>query len=236
MKTALLYSRVSTQQQGRSGLGLEAQQETMRRFCEAEGIEVLGEYVEVETGKGFDALDRRPKLAAALAKAKKVGCYVVAAKLDRISRDVAFIATLMAQKVPFVTAEFGFDVDPTLLHVMAAFSERERKMISQRTKAALQAAKARGTILGNKTNLRAAGERGRDRLRAEADRFAAAMRPMVLQLQREGHRTGRALAEQLNARGVRTSTGAVWHDSTVRNLLKRIARLAADGQALKEAA
>ena len=92
---AIIYIRVSTAQQGKSGLGIEAQREAIARFCETEGIEILAEHVEIETGKGTDALDRRPQLAAALAAAKRQDCPVVVAKLDRLSRDVAFIAGLM---------------------------------------------------------------------------------------------------------------------------------------------
>ena len=106
-KPAVAYIRVSTARQGRSGLGLKAQQAAIQRFCEAESFEVVAERIEVETGKGADALDRRPELAAALAEAKRRKCPVLVAKLDRLSRDVAFIAGLMAQRVPFIVAELG---------------------------------------------------------------------------------------------------------------------------------
>src|SRR3954451_15399154 len=138
MKRAISYIRVSTARQGRSGLGLEAQQAAIARFCEAEGFAIVREHVEVETGKGADALDRRPELAAALAEAKRRKCPVLAAKLDRLSRDVAFIAGLMAQRVPFIVAELGPDADPFMLHIYAALAEKERRLISARTKAALQ--------------------------------------------------------------------------------------------------
>jgi DNA invertase Pin-like site-specific DNA recombinase len=105
-------------------------------------------FTEVETGKGFDALERRPQLAAALADAKKLKCAVIVAKLDRLSRDVAFIAGLMAQRVPFIVTELGIDVDPFMLHIYAAVAEKERRMIAERTKLALGAAKARGVKLG----------------------------------------------------------------------------------------
>src|SRR5690349_7003862 len=148
MKPAIAYIRVSTARQGRSGLGLEAQQAAIQRFCEAEGFEVMTERVEVETGRGADALDRRPELAAALAEAKRRKCPVLVAKLDRLSRDVAFIAGLMAQRVPFIVAELGPDADPFMLHIYAALAEKERRLISARTKAALVAAKAGGKRLG----------------------------------------------------------------------------------------
>lgn len=148
MKTAIAYYRVSTAKQGRSGLGLEAQQEAVRRFAEAEGYEIIGERVEVETGKGADALDRRPILKSALDDARKAGAVVVVAKLDRLSRDVAFVAGLMAQRVPFVVTELGADADPFMLHLYAALAEKERRLISVRTKDALAAAKKRGVMLG----------------------------------------------------------------------------------------
>ena len=134
------YYRVSTQQQGRSGLGIEAQRAAVARFAAAEGIEIAAEHVEVETGKGSDALDRRPQLAAALKRAKAEKCPVVVAKLDRLSRDVAFISGLMAQRVAFIVTELGPDVDPFMLHIYAALAEKERALISARTKDALAAA------------------------------------------------------------------------------------------------
>src|SRR4051794_18550671 len=119
MAQAVTYLRVSSERQGRSGLGIEAQREAVRRFAETEGLELVAERVEVETGKGHDALDRRPELAAALAQARKLRCPIVVAKLDRLSRDVAFISGLMAQKVPFIVAELGADADPFMLHLYA---------------------------------------------------------------------------------------------------------------------
>ena len=144
-KTLVAYYRVSTATQGRSGLGLEAQRQAVARFAEAVGFAIITEFEEVETGKGSDAIERRPQLAAALATARQNKAAVVVAKLDRLSRDVAFVAGLMAQKVPFVVAELGQDVEPFLLHLYAALAEKERSMISARTKAALEAAKAKGT-------------------------------------------------------------------------------------------
>jgi DNA invertase Pin-like site-specific DNA recombinase len=131
---AVAYYRVSRQQQGRSGLGIEAQKAAVARFAETEGIQIVAEHVEIETGKGDDALDRRPELAAALARARKVKCLVVVAKLGCLSRDVAFISGLMAHRVPFVVAELGLDADPFMLHLYAALAEKERVLISARTK------------------------------------------------------------------------------------------------------
>ena len=149
MEAAVAYYRVSTKQQQRSGLGIEAQRATVARFAEAEGLTIIAEFVEAETGKGADALDRRPQLAAALAAARTAKCSVLVSKLDRLSRDVAFVAGLMAQRVPFIVAELGRDADPFMLHLYAALAEKERRLIAERTKAALAVRKASGTRLGN---------------------------------------------------------------------------------------
>ena len=157
------YYRVSTQKQGRSGLGLEAQRKAVAAFAKAECFEIIAEFTEVETGKGADALDRRPQLKAALKAAKKAKCEVAVAKLDRLSRDVAFIAGLMVQRVPFIVVALGRNVDPFTLHIYAAMAQQERAMISRRTKEALAAAKARGVKLGRQET-------------ADANRLAAAAR------------------------------------------------------------
>jgi DNA invertase Pin-like site-specific DNA recombinase len=148
-RSIVAYLRVSTGKQGKSGLGIEAQREAIARFAQAEGLVVAFEHVEVETGKGADALDLRPQLRLALDKARKLKCPIVVAKLDRLSRDVAFIAGLMSQRIPFVVAELGPDIDPFILHIYAALAQKERAMISARTKEALAQAKARGVRLGN---------------------------------------------------------------------------------------
>ena len=122
MSPLIAYYRVSTQKQGRSGLGLEAQRKAVAGFAEAEGFEIVAEFTEVETGKGSDALDRRPQLKAALKAAKKARCEVAVAKLDRLSRDVAFISGLMAQRVPFIVTALGRNVDPFMLHIYAAMA------------------------------------------------------------------------------------------------------------------
>src|SRR6201982_3312910 len=173
MERAVAYLRVSTQRQPRSGLGIEAQRATIAGFAEAEGLTIIAEFIEAESGKGADALDRRPQLAAALAAAKSAKCSVLVSKLDRLSRDVAFVAGLMAQRVPFMVAELGRDADPFMLHLYAALAEKERRLISERTKAALAAKKANGARLGNPRNLAAAGSIGRQALVSGADAFAA---------------------------------------------------------------
>jgi DNA invertase Pin-like site-specific DNA recombinase len=146
MKSAIAYVRVSTGRQAKSGLGLEAQQAAIRRFAEQEGLEIVATSAEVQSGKDDD--QRRPQLSAALDAARKAKAPVVVAKLDRLSRDVHFISGLMKHKVAFIVADLGADTDPFMLHMYAALAEKERRMISQRTKDALASAKARGKKLG----------------------------------------------------------------------------------------
>jgi DNA invertase Pin-like site-specific DNA recombinase len=207
----IAYYRVSTGRQGKSGLGLEAQRAAVQRFAAAESYELVHEFVEVETGKGSDALDRRPQLAAALRTARKLKAPIVIAKLDRLSRDVAFISGLMAQKVPFIVTELGSDVDPFMLHIYAALAEKERRMISERTKAALQAAKARGVQLGNPRI-------GADNAAAAADRDAA-LRPVLVEL---AGKTLREIAQALTDRGIASPRGGTWNQVTVMRALKRL--------------
>ena len=171
LKNVVAYYRVSTDRQRRSGLGIEAQRSAVQRFVEAEGLTILKEFVE-ETGKGADALERRPQLAAALASARAAKCPVLVAKLDRLSRDVAFVAGLMAQRVSFIVAELGADVDPFMLHIYAALAEKERRLISKRTRVALAAKKAAGARLGNPHNLGDAAAGGRRKQSMDAERFA----------------------------------------------------------------
>ena len=212
MKTAIAYTRVSTASQGRSGLGLEAQQAALARFAEAEGFKLLETFSEVETGKGSDALDRRPQLAEALKLAKRHKAPIIVAKLDRLSRDVHFISGLMAHKTPFIVAELGADADPFMLHLYAALAEKERRLISQRTRDALAAKKAQGVKLGG---LNAKGVRNRDEAKARAE----ALRPLMCEL---SSLSARAIAAELNARGVATPSGARWHTETVLRVQRRL--------------
>jgi DNA invertase Pin-like site-specific DNA recombinase len=138
---------------------------------------MLGDIIEAESGKGADALDRRPQLAAALAAGRAWKCPVIVAKLDRLSRDVAFIAGLMAQRVPFIVAELGADADPFMLHLYAALAEKERRLIGERTKSALAARKAQGGRLGNPRNASEAAALGRKVQVADAVAFAANVLP-----------------------------------------------------------
>jgi DNA invertase Pin-like site-specific DNA recombinase len=220
MKPIIAYIRVSTSQQGRSGLGIEAQREALARFAKEAGYHIAAEFVEVETGKGSDALDRRPQLATALAKARAARCPVAVAKLDRLSRDVHFISGLMSHRVSFVVAELGPDVDPFVLHLYAALAEKERALISGRTKSALAAAKAKGVKLGN-PRIEAARGDAVAAIKAEADRAAGNVLPIITEIQKSGAKTLRAIAEALNARGVATPRGGRWHAMSVRNAMSR---------------
>lgn len=215
------YVRVSSLEQGRSGLGLAAQKEAIDRFAKAEGFDVAEVFAEVETGKGSDALERRPQLGAALAAARRHRCSMIVAKLDRLSRDVAFISSLMAQRVPFIVAELGVDADPFMLHLFAALAEKERRMISERTKAALAAAKRRGTVLGNPV-LKEIAAPMNERRRRDADAFAKQVKPLIIEIQAAGAKNLRDIATALNQRGIRTATGREWKAQTVVNVLQRI--------------
>jgi DNA invertase Pin-like site-specific DNA recombinase len=212
MKTAIAYTRVSTAQQGKSGLGLEAQQAALARFAEAEGYDLIQTFEEIETGKGADALDRRPQLAAALKAARQHKAPIIVAKLDRLSRDVHFISGLMAHRTPFIVADLGADADPFMLHLYAALAEKERSMISRRTKDALAAKKAQGVKLGG---LNAKGVQNRD----DALDRAEQLRPIFDEL---AGQSARKIAAALNARKVATPTGGIWYAVTVIRVQKRL--------------
>jgi DNA invertase Pin-like site-specific DNA recombinase len=218
---------LSTKQQQRSGLGLDAQRAAVHRFAEAEGLKIIGEYVEVETGKGADALDRRQQLAAALAAARSAKCAVLVFKLDRLSHGVAFVSGLMAQRVPFIVAELGRDADPLMRHLYAALVEKERRLISERTRAALAAKKVQGGKLGNPGNIATAGAFGREALISAADQFAANLLPLIRVIQGTGAVTLEAITCALNDRGVRPMRGSRWYASSVSNLLARARKFAA---------
>jgi DNA invertase Pin-like site-specific DNA recombinase len=217
IKDCIAYFRVSTREQGHSGLGLDAQREALGRFCQAEGFNVVTSFVEVESGKG-DAT-RRPKLRAALKAARRIKdadykcAPVIVAKLDRLSRDVHFISGLMAERVPFICADLGRDTDPFMLHIYAAFAEKERRLISERTKAGLAAARERGVKLGgprlpeiNKTR------------RADSVARARAIAPILAEL---AGMSARAAAAELNARNVATPSGAPWSAKTIIRVRER---------------
>jgi DNA invertase Pin-like site-specific DNA recombinase len=197
------YFRVSTDRQGKSGLGLGAQRQTVMSYLDGGRWTLVAEFTEVESGKRDD---NRPQLAAAVAACKRQKARLVIAKLDRLSRNLAFIAALMESGVEFVDNPH---MNKLTIHILAAVAEHEREMISERTKAALQAAKARGKVLGN-PNLREAAKRGTEAASANARRFAANVRPIIEEIMRAGATSHNAIAAKLNERNVRTARGGTW--------------------------
>lgn len=217
MKQAVIYRRVSTSEQGKSGLGLEAQMNTVAHFCAAEGFEVAAEFQDVASGKL--PLESRPGLAAALKMAARLKCAVVVSKLDRLSRDVAFISGLMARGVPFIVAELGADTDPFVLHLYAALSEKERKLISQRTKDCLAPMVGTGK-LGNQKNLSEAQAKGSAANLAASLAFGERMTPTIEALL-AGGKSFNAIAAQLNGMNVPTMRGGRWTAKAVSRVVRQ---------------
>ncbi len=226
MKHAIAYIRLS--KDGRN-IGLDAQADAIARFCEAEGFALLETFEEIETGKGADALERRPQLKAAIDTARLYGAPVIVAKLDRLSRDVAFISGLMAQRVPFIVAALGVDVDPFMLHIYAAFAEKERNVISERTRAALAVRKAQGMRLGRPKGHQIATDAGRAKAKAvitaKADAHARRLSGILDKLAQAGIISANAVAKALNDRQIKTARGGKWTARTVIDVRKRLARL-----------
>ncbi len=210
------YYRVSTDKQGKSGLGLEAQQDAVRRYLNGGTWTLVGEFTEVESGRR----SRRPQLEAAIALAKKQKATLIVAKLDRLYRNAYFVAKLMHDRVDFVCVD-NPHASKLTIHILAGVAEHEAELISERTKAALAAAKKRGVKLGSPDPKRAADFAGK--VAAEkADNFAENVMPIIRDLRRKGLSTYRELAEALNARGVATARGGEWFASTVRNYCVRM--------------
>lgn len=215
------YLRVSTERQGASGLGLEAQRAAIAAYTGGRG-EMVAEFVEVESGKRAD----RPELEKALAEAKRSGAVLVIAKLDRLARNVAFIATLIERKIEIAACDMP-EANRVFLHIMAAMAEHEAQAISDRTKAALAAAKARGQALGwsipgRQDEQREAARKGAARNAEKAHTYAANVLPLIENLKGQGLSL-RGIAAELNARNVTTARGGAWHAATVRNVLQRAA-------------
>lgn len=224
---AIAYLRVSTQEQGRSGLGLEAQRAAIESFAKAEGMLIHQWFTEVETGKGSDALERRPRLAEALQAAKSLKAPVIVSKLDRLSRDVHFISGLMAQRVEFVVTELGKQADPFVLHLFAALAEKERQLISSRTKAGLAAAKQRKIKLGTAARKATADQliRAGAASANRADQFARDNRLVVSGAMRATNNNLTAAAKQLNDDGHRSAEGKPWERRSVAATVRRLQHL-----------
>jgi DNA invertase Pin-like site-specific DNA recombinase len=211
------YLRVSTQQQGRSGLGLEAQRAAVASYVAGRG-ELVREFLEIETGKGSNALEQRAQLRAALDACKKEKAVLLIAKLDRLARNVHFVSGLIESGCDFVAADMP-SANKVMIQMHAVMAEYERDQISARTKAALAAAKARGIRLG---------ARGADNLRpniearkAAANAFAGRLKGVIAGLRSQGH-THRAMAAELNAVGISAPRGGAWTHCQVQRLLARL--------------
>jgi DNA invertase Pin-like site-specific DNA recombinase len=205
-ETFISYFRVSTARQGISGLGLDAQRLTVSQYLTGSTRTALAEFVEVETGKGSNALDRRPELRAALELCKKSGATLLIAKLDRLARNVHFISGLMESKVQFVACDLP-EANQLTLHVMAAFAEHEARRISERTRDALAAAKARGVVLGatGPANLK----RHTQERQAVSSAFRARLMPLLNGFSTQGL-SRRAMVVQLNDLGIKAPRGGAW--------------------------
>lgn len=212
------YYRVSTAQQGRSGLGLEAQREAVRAFLNGGNSTLLSEHTEVESGK----VDTRPELAKALNACRLTGATLVIAKLDRLSRDAAFLLNLEKAGVEFVAADMP-NANRLTVRLMAVIAQEEREMIAKRTKDALAAAKARGVILGGfRAGARVDHRQGTEALQKRAEAFAADVGPVIMELRRGGSSL-REVSAELTSRGIRTSRGGAWSADAVRQVLLRMA-------------
>ena len=215
MKQAVIYRRVSTSEQGKSGLGLDAQASAIARFCAVEGFEAVANFDDVASGKL--SIDGRPGLAAALTKAARLKCPVIVSKLDRLSRDVAFISGLMARGVPFIVAELGADVDPFVLHLFAALSQKERQLVASRTKEALAPRVGTG-VLGNRTNLAKAQAKGCVGNVAASAAFSARVIPLIKGLL-DARLSLNGIAAQLNASSMPTMRGGRWTAKAVSRVI-----------------
>jgi DNA invertase Pin-like site-specific DNA recombinase len=223
MKKIVCYLRVSTARQGSSGLGLDAQLLAVQRYAVDHPASIIATFTEVETGK----LNTRPQLTQALHLAKVTGATLVIAKLDRLSRNAAFLMTLQDAGVKFVAADLPQATTLTV-GIMALVAQQEAEAISKRTREALQAAKQRGTVLGNPNGASALRKAGKGNtaalsaVKAKADNHAATLRPVIESLRVQGVASLGGIAAALNERGMLTPRGGLWHKTSVSNLLARM--------------
>jgi len=231
MSEAIGYLRVSTREQGRSGLGLAAQRHDIEAFGAREGFTVKSWHQDVQTGAGADALLLRPGLVAALKEARSVRCPMIVSRLDRLSRNVHFITGLMEHRVHFIVAALGKDCDDFTLHIYASLAEQERKMISERVKAAHAASKRRGKKFGmalcSKTERRRIRALGRAALARVAVERAEAYRPLIEWAFQQPGRYGRPIsrrdaAEKLNERNIPCAMGGRWKAAQLLRMARRI--------------
>lgn len=214
----IAYYRVSTQKQGQSGLGLEAQQSAVMTYLNGGQWELVDSFTEIETGKGANALDRRPQLRAALEMCKRIKATLVIAKLDRLARNVHFVSGLIESGVEFVAADMPH-ANKTMIQIHAVMSEHERDQISARTKAALAAAKARGVVLGaaGATNLKPNVEQRR----RAANEFAGKLKGVIEGMKARGL-SQRAMCDELNQLGIKTACGGEWSLVQLQRIMSRI--------------
>jgi DNA invertase Pin-like site-specific DNA recombinase len=215
MPLFVAYHRVSDRKQGRSGLGLEAQDAAISQYlASVPDAQVVGAFVEVERG----GKKNRPQLSAALDCCRRHKATLVIAKLDRLARNVAFIASLMEGQIRFICCDMP-DVNELTIHIFAAVAQWESRQISSRTREAMAAAKRRGAVFGQSAQKRAVENR------ASADAFARSLAAPIAALQTQGYKSVRALASEMNRQGIATAQGKRWHGATVFHLLKRIQRI-----------
>nr|WP_287412374.1 recombinase family protein [Pseudodesulfovibrio sp.] len=216
------YLRVSTGKQARSGLGIEAQRTAVRSYLNGGDNELLDEYVEAESGKRDD----RPKLRKALKHCKVTGATLIIAKLDRLSRNARFLLELQDSRVNFICADMP-EANEMTIQIMAVMAQQERKMISQRTKAALAAAKERGVKLGNPHGAIYIKDHGNaeavEQIKRDAQNRAEDLSDVVEDIRNNGITSIRGITNELTARGINTPRGGKWHPTSVARLLKRLA-------------
>lgn len=223
MKKIVCYLRVSTARQGSSGLGLDAQLQAVQQYAASMSASIIATFTEVETGK----LNTRPELTKALHLAKVTGATLVIAKLDRLSRNAAFLMTLQDAGVKFIAADLP-QANNLTIGIMALVAQQEAEAISKRTKEALQAAKRRGKVLGNPNGAAALLKAAKGNtaalsaIKKKADNHAANLQPVIDSLNSEGIISLGGIAKALNERGMLTPRGGIWHKTSVSNLLARI--------------
>ena len=216
MTFAIAYHRVSTDKQGVSGLGLDAQKEAITTFCTANGLTIINSFQDIDSGR----IDDRAGLLEAIALSRSTGAIIVVAKLDRLSRDVHFVSGLLKTGVQFCDTETGIQQNPFMTLVRSCFAQEEARLIGLRTKAALAQAKAKGVKLGSSNpTIAAAAKAGRLN---KTQRTLQRLTPVFIELLEQNYTTGAALAFHLNGRGVESASGRAWTPDTARSMKRRV--------------